>query len=165
MTYAETHEAGKLTVKGKSYDIFVTDAGTWVSYPGGEKVEAASRDALGKAIDKHVRKAVAKIAVPFVKFYNGMARRGVATGLHSRSSNLLVRWDDNGQAEQIPSWSNYGNFYTGPLTDEQLKWYADKNAERAALNREIERFTKEHEIKLPKLVREALDAAVSGEES
>ena len=159
------HEAGTLKIKGVSYNVSVGDDGAWYAWPGGTKISAMTRSELGNAISRQTRKAVTKVAVPFVQLNNerGTARRGTATGLHSRSGNTLVRWDDNGQAEQFPYYGQAN--VTGPLTDEQVEEWAAKRRQHQMLASELREFERAHKIELAKEVRAALDKAVAGEDT
>ena len=160
MSRGETFDAGTLRVKGVAYKIRVDDAGKWIACPGHEVVEADSRDALGKAIEQHTRKATAKIAVPFVQLLSdgARARRGTATGLHSGRGNILVRWS-NGETGQLATYERVVH----ELTEEQITWWIAKRQEATAALNELHAFEKAHEIKLASAVKEALNAAVSGD--
>lgn len=162
-----SYEAGSITVKGVKYQVSVDEDGTWSAYVnnGNTRVTGATKEALAKAVSRETRKAVTKVAVPFVQLGGARpeGRRGVATGLHSRSGNILVRWS-NGTSEQIRSWGNSGTVLTGELTDEEIKNWSRLRSEYTALSRQLFQFENEHKIDLPKAVRQALDKAVAGEE-
>jgi hypothetical protein len=163
MSKGEMYDAGTVLVKGVEHKVAVGDDGKWYAFPGGDKVSAMTREGLVKEIDRHTRKAIAKVEVPFVQLRTNRApRRGSATGLHSRSGNVLVRWD-SGETEQLRTYSNYGTL-THDLTDEQIAEYDTMRRDFADLSQRMNTFRKAHEISLPLTVRQALDAAVSGEE-
>lgn len=158
------HNAGTLTVKGHEYQVFVDDEGAWISYHNGQEVKTGSKDKLRKDLERLVRAAKVSVSVPFTVVgttYHGpvFARSGVATGLHSGNGNVLVRWPD-GQAEQL---QRYGNTTLDASADPQ-EWL-ELAREAAAAQEKLKAYEQKHALQLHQAVREAVDAALKGEEA
>jgi len=153
------HDAGELIVKGVRHQIKVGNDGKWHSWPGGEQVTAETREGLAKAIDRHTRKSVATIAVPFTQLSGQRARHGVATGIHSRTGAVLVRWDD-GETEQLHRYYGSDKIVTRLSDEDHAEWLA-KREQYEAQGRWLKQFQDSRELRLENAVRVALDKAVS----
>jgi hypothetical protein len=166
MAAGENYPAGKLTVKGTTFEIFTNDDGAWLAYISGNKVTGTSREDLGKQIGRTIAKAKITVAVRFMVAagdgygeHTGRGdprvRRGTAYGVHSSSRNVLVEWDD-GEKGQLTS---YGR---GALhdTDELAETYARLRKEYLDASKAIYAFQEAHKMELNKEVREAMDAAL-----
>lgn len=151
----------KVTIKGQSYEAHVDDRGQFSADIGGQVYHADTLAGLEKAARAGVRRTAAKVAVPFSRQTPGSllgVRHGVATGIHERNRTILVRWDDNGQADQLDRW-NRGAL--GRLTDAEAELYARLLAARRDADQAVDSFEAAHRIDLEASVREAIDAAVA----
>lgn len=157
MSSSQTFPAGSLTVRGHKIEIYTTDDGTWVAYPGDDRVEGPTRDKLKAALSRHLKAATLKVEVPFIgKDWRGRPpRRGVATALHSRNNTILVTWED-GSKDQLSA-------YSGGLTlsgDADLaEWNALADAVKAA-DKALADYQEANKIDLAEAVRNATSAAV-----
>jgi hypothetical protein len=156
------HEAGKVTIKGVDYDVTVDDSGDWHALVIGNRVTAGSKDALRTAITRETRKATASISVPFVSLNNQDAtvRRGNATGIHGSNRNVLVRWADTGEADQVRGYTDTDTIIDD-LTDAELSMWQERRRAYLETARWFFAFEKEHRIDLRDIVRKALTAAVA----
>lgn len=159
------YPAGSIRVKGISHDVLVSDGGEWIAYVNGDPVRAASKDALAKAINAQTRKATAKVSVPFTQLLTSppSAIRGTATGLHGKSGNVLVRWQ-NGDTAQFSRWETSGVVNVNPVSDEEAAWWIARKKEYLKIARELHDFEATHKIDLRAAVADALQKAVSGQE-
>lgn len=161
MSSSETYPAGSMTVRGHKINIFTTDDGTWLAYPGNDRVKADTRDGLKLALGRHLKAATLTVEVPFVGGYgwsNEPIRKGVATALHSRHGAVLVRWED-GTKEQIAHGLKTLTGDTDPA-----EWKALVEAAQVA-DRALRDYEEANKINLAEEVRNAMSAAVDAAES
>lgn len=161
MSYAE-YPAGKVTVQNTSYDIYVTDTGTFLTYFDGNRLHAESRAKVVEQLTKEAKKKTAKVAVPFTtigwKGSKPVIQRGIATGIHSSNHNVLVRWVDTGKTEQVDRYG--GREYMGELTTRDAEIWTELIEARQAAQKALDTFQKEHKLNLRDAVAAELEKAV-----
>lgn len=163
------------TVKGTKVEISVNGDGEFSCRVHGEWLTADRLVDLERVARKAAGKASIKVAVPFTKtgtvrivpqygrphWASGYGvRNGVATGIHSGSGSVMVKWAD-GESEQLrEGWR--GNELLAPLTaDEAREWAELYKAQSAATDARY-KFEKKHKLKgdLTELVQQAQRDAV-----
>ena len=156
----QQYPAGTITVRGVEVEVFTDSDGTWIAYPtgSGSKVTAGTRAGLKAELSKALRAASLTVAVPFLAQEGKRIMRGVATGLHSGSRNVLVTWPGD-RKDQVAKYD------TRPFLDGDAdpgRWQALID-ERDRTARELREYIEAHKIKLPDAVKAALDQALAGE--
>jgi hypothetical protein len=96
-----------------------------------------------------------KIEVPFFEVRNAAA--GVATGIHTNSGNILVRWA-NGKTDQLSSWLLRSGSVLRGLSDEEVAEFVSLKAAVVAAEGALEEFRDARDINLKQAVLDALKA-------
>ena len=92
-------------------------------------------------------------------------RTGVATGIHGKTGNLLVQWDDTGHKEQLESTDRWGGGgLLRPLDDETARRLVTLKAQQHAVTKELDELTAMHSFKLKEEVQRVIDAKLDGED-
>jgi hypothetical protein len=147
----------EITVKGRKFQVEISDKGMFSVDLDDRKIHAETLNALKSRLESYLKQK--PIAIEFASGVNPddyrwrrgfgektrtvYVRRGTITGLHSSNRNLIVRWKDNGQTEQVSRWSgNYDQFMK--LTPEQEKTYVELRKVKKKAEDELEKFTKAH---------------------
>src|SRR5580658_6961797 len=68
------------------------------------RVNTETYEKMELACKRHAQKVKVKVRVPYVRFGNGVAVHGYATGIHATSDRVLCR--EGGQAEQHSGWAH-----------------------------------------------------------
>lgn len=166
------YEAGTVTKNGVEVSVKVDSDGRWHASVGDDNLFAMTKDELVKKIDKATKKVSQSVSIPFtqVQFeqrHDGQVirkvRQGVATGIHSGNSNILVKWE-NGDKAQLDRWSNGGRDKFVPLSPEEADEYARLYVAQVKAQRAVSEWEKAHKIDLRQKVTEALAKAASTEE-
>ena len=95
-----------------------------------------------------------KIEVPFFEVRNAAA--GVATGIHTNSGNILVRWA-NGKTDQLSSW-NGANERLRCLSDEEVAEFVSLKAAVVTAEKAFKKFRDDRAINLKQVVLDAIKA-------
>ena len=157
------YPAGTIIVCGIATEIFTDDDGRWVAYPDGARVEAGTRDDLKTALGRQLRPAAAQVAVPFMILVSPACRgqdvtirRGTGTGLHRRTGNVLVTWEDGekGQISDLGAAEKCLDAGTDPA-----EWLRLVH-EHARVSRELRAFEQARRIDVRAGVRDALKAGL-----
>jgi hypothetical protein len=88
-------------------------------------------------------------------------KQGSATGLHSGTGNVLVRYED-GTREQLTGWKSLDANLFRPLSREDVEEYAALYRAAREASDALARWGKAHEIDLKAEVTGALDEETSG---
>lgn len=144
-------------IKGRKFDIEVTDRGEFNTTDDGNYIEANSLEELKGKLSKRMARESVRISIPFVRWesdrYNGNGRikKGNITGIHAANSNLLVKWDGEKGTDQDRSWGNneYFNPEHGPELERLHKAVVQARAE-------LEKFEKKHGFNGREAVKAAL---------
>lgn len=144
----------KIEVKGKKFEVSVSDEGAFFAEFDGEQIKA---DSLKQLTDKLAGRIVRsnRVNIPICMWEKqswndkpGKVRTGVILGIHGSNDNILVKFDDEAKSEQV----SYGDFFD-PKDAAELKRVCDA---LAAAEEAFETFKKEHEIDAREKVRELL---------
>lgn len=151
-----------ITVKGQQFDVEVDQAGKFgTNYPNKRFYSFASLQELEQDLTKELSKPTFKASIPFARWKDGKLLKGVGTGIHGRTSNVLVKWED-GSTSQEDSWSYHGSdFLRFPTPEEEAQFVhvcqeaASFEAQRRALYDKYKfDLRKELQAHLDKMVRE-----------
>lgn len=102
-------------VGGKAHEVFIQSDGQFMIVLDGSKVTDKTYDGVVRKAQARVKLKIADFKLPFVavehceaiSWHNGHKpelRKGVATGLHNSNNNILVRWSDQKDAEQMSGY-------------------------------------------------------------
>lgn len=153
----ENYPAGKMTVRGRTFEIYTNDDGKWLAYYDGSAIKVDSRELLNKALMRATKQAATKVSVPFIQVgfdWNRriITKRGTATGIHSANRNVLVAWED-GSKEQL---DRYGSTDILAADTDPAQWRQLVEAKQAA-EQALAEFVKQHRLDLRETVQAELD--------
>jgi hypothetical protein len=153
-------KAHPIEVGGKNYDVYLTDDNrfyTEVPLDDGTSlsIQHPSMEELLKKLTAALRRKKVKVGVPFTQLAGAKARHGVATGIHQRSRQVLVRWDD-GKTESLTLYSQGA---LRRLNEEQVKELERLGAERRQAGEALEGFLKLHRFDLRREIEGAVRKA------
>lgn len=153
----------KIRVQGVDMTVDVDDQGIFITYmdSGNTRVEAETLKELEKEVTRRARAAKVEVAIPFSMWRDDHIQHGTAHGLHQRSRNILVRWED-GTAEQLPHWTGIECF--SRLSAEEAREYEEITRKKNELGAWLFAFHKAHKIELRGEVSSAVRAVVVGKE-
>lgn len=143
-----------LNIRGKSFEIMVSESGSFYTDTADRRVQADSLDELRRRLMEITRKDSIKINVPFVDAVN--VKEGVVVGIHQQTKNFMVRWDGATRTEQEKSYHDW----IEPLTKEELDALKQLVKAKAYVTNELFRFVQSKRADIRKKVREAYDAEV-----
>lgn len=161
MTY---HPAGIITIRNRDFPVTVDDSGTWRAEFDGGVLTSGTKENLRAALQRAINRKSVKVAVPFsiisrtVGGGGVQVRTGVATGIHAKNNSLLVRWDDNGKADQLTPYSTYLIALTPA---ERAEWRTLHTAAFDA-KRALAEFERDHALNLRNAVQDEITKAVTG---
>jgi len=166
------YDAGTVTKNGIEVPVKVDTDGQWRAQVGEDQLIAATKAELVKKIDRVTKKVSQTVSIPFTSVQlsqrhdgrvNRQVRQGVATGIHSGNSNILVLWTDNGERAQVDRWSNGGRDKFVPLTPDEADEYTRLYVAQVKAQRAVSEWEQAHKINLRQEVTAALEAAASKE--
>lgn len=152
---------GDVVLSGKKYNICATKHGFWsitdeegFSVGTGKTLEIATSKARATLTKRKV-----KVEVPFV---NSRGERSVATGIHVRTGDILIR-TEKGEAESISGGgTRLRSVLSNEITDEELKRLKDLRGEIRNIDneaREIERaYTMNLKVEVEAAIREKVES-------
>jgi hypothetical protein len=117
------------TIDGRTFDIHVNGIGQFWTLDDGDSIMAESLDLLLTKLRRMLRTERTRINIPITMLYESRAaagrdvpvyRHAVITGVHSRSGNTLVRFEDTGKSDQLSGFSSDG-IMCKRLTPAQVK--------------------------------------------
>lgn len=167
------HPAGTIISNDIEIPVTVSDlSGSWQAEYMGRRLSSETRDKLKASLDRLTKKEKVSVEIPVIRvslpdrntaFGNGRitVTRGVLTGLHAGTGNVLAAWTVRGQVqrEQITSWGRNEKIYVGgDTTDEELQAYGELVAESLRLKRAIAEWERRHEVKPKEVVERAIEA-------
>jgi hypothetical protein len=147
-------ELRKIDVKGKKFQVSISDEGKFFAEYEREQISAESLKQLTEKLADRIKKSK-RVSIPICMWEKeswndkpGKIRTGVILGIHGSNDNILVKFDDEPKSEQV----SYGDFFD-PKDADELKRLSEtlNDAETAFQN-----FKKKHEIDAEEKVREAL---------
>ena len=147
-------ELKKIEVKGKKFQVSISDEGKFFAEYDREQISAESLKQLTDKLASRIKKSK-RVNIPICMWEKeswsdkpGKIRTGTIIGIHGSNDNILVKFDDEQKSEQI----SYGDFFD-PADAAELKrlCQALNDAEQA-----FENFKKKHEIDAKEKVRAAL---------
>lgn len=110
---------GTIEVKGAKHEAFINDVGEFYAVINGEETKADTLEGLKQKLMRKMALQKAKISIPFVRWTErGGLVRGQITGVHGRTRNLLVQFED-GKRDQEYSYSGSAS-YIKPEAADQL---------------------------------------------
>lgn len=145
-------------------EVHVTEDGVFSVYlrnrADAEDARSLASDVtLDAAIEKakpEVRKRKVKVAVPFV---TTSGKRGVATGFHAGTGNVLVTWAD-GKTEQLSRrYGNQPQHLRADTPPTKLTRLEQIREESEALVTEAQAIRREHQLDLLTAVETAIEEA------
>lgn len=164
------YPAGEITGKDDTaYPIFVDNTGYWHATVGDNDLREPVRDRLRKEIEKHTKRRVVKVSVPFTQVTqqprdDGRPMhvvQGVATGLHAANGNVLATYVRNGTEvrEQITDryTSRMEGVYFKPLAPEEAASLQQLWINRLAAEKAYRAFINMYGIDLRSAVLKAID--------
>jgi hypothetical protein len=159
------YPAGHVELRGGvKQDVRVDDRGVWRASMGDSEYNGATKDALRERLLRATARKAVKVAVPFtiLKSSYGYGRgktvlRGTATGLHGRTSNILVTWE-TGAKEALSGYSVTA--LERMSTAEEGKWLALNDA-RAKAAKALDNFEATRRLNLRQAVTDAIEAAAT----
>jgi ribosomal protein L35AE/L33A len=156
-------ELKKIDVKGKKFQVSISDEGKFFAQYEHEQISAESLKQLTDRLADRIKKSK-RVSIPICMWEKeswsdrpGKIRTGTITGIHGSNDNVLVKFDDEARSEQV----SYGDFFD-PKDSAELKRLAEalNDAEQA-----FENFKKKHEIDAKEKVRELLGETGDDEKS
>lgn len=164
-------DAGSITVNDVKVPVQADDYnGQWTAEYAGQSLSFETRAQLERKLSALTRKTkvTVEIHVIRVREYRGWGpgdvtvTRGVLTGIHSGTGNVLAAWTVRGtvQKEQITRDSEV-IYVGGDTSDEALKEYNQIEKDLAVLRERLTEWLKLHKIDPKDAVQRAIDA-VSG---
>jgi hypothetical protein len=171
---------GTEKIDGRSYEILVTEDGTFCSEILGERVTAPTKADLVKQLRSKARKAKVRLAISAtlvatvvepskwgkdLNFTAGVGAHTVTiTGLHSQNGDVLLRLDgQNGKSHRWSGggWRNQEGVLCARLTPTEDQEYRTLHQAFLDAQAAYETFINAHRIKNPKdWVSEQVNAAV-----
>jgi hypothetical protein len=129
---------GTETIDGRKVAIEVdSQSGKFSGVVDGDAYSADTLDALRAKIRSAFRKEAIRLAIPVTmldvelhkpdygrptgRSASGAVRHMTITGVYGRTGNVLVKWDDTGESEQL---SHYGGDIVRRLTENEIRDYA-----------------------------------------
>lgn len=169
-----THLAGTYTSNGVDIQLSVNDVtGKWEAEFAGRTWSYETLDKLKAALDRQTKKTRVEVEVAAVKVihYRGWGigdstiQRGVLTGIHSGTGNVLSAWDNKGTTvkEQITRTSGV-TFAAGDTSDKELAEYNRLLRLKAETIKAIQEWERRHEIEPKQVVENAIAARVGSED-
>lgn len=162
------YEAGSITTNGVEVSIKVNDDGDWTAEYAGKHLSSDTRDKLKGKLARLTRGAKVELEIPVIrteiKGLGGdtvVVRRGVLTGVHGGTGNVLAAWMVRGQTvkEQITGWESSSlDYVAGDTTDEELKEYAGIIRSLSELRDREDKWLRRHRIDPKKVVETAIQA-------
>lgn len=164
------HDAGSITVNDVEIPLQVDDYnGHWTASYAGQPLSYETRDKLVNKLKTLTKKTAAKVEVHVIRVtpYGGYGAgnlsiaRGVLTGLHAGTGNVLAAWQVRGKTEreQLTNWGQGGRVYVGGDTpDEALAEYNDIRKQLAELTERRDKWERRYQIKPKDAVEQALTA-------
>jgi hypothetical protein len=173
MTMAK-HLSGTYTSNGVDIQLQVDDyTGKWEAEFNGRTWSYETLDKLKASLDRQTKKSRVEVEVHAVKViqYRGWGigdttvQRGVLTGIHSGTGNVLAAWDNRGKTvkEQITRDSGT-TFVAGDTSDEQLAEYNRLLRLRIETAKNITEWEKKFKIEPLKAVEQAIIARLGDAE-
>jgi len=144
---------GKIRVRDAEYEVDITLDGIFWVVVNNEKLSDSSLEGLRKKMIVATKRPAAKVSVPFVSV-EGV--RGVATGIHGSTRNILVRWE-NGKTEQLNHWSG---LILDDLTPQENEERHDLRARYDNASKALKKFQSDHRFDLLRAVQDAVQIAV-----
>lgn len=170
---AQKWDAGTITVNDVEVPVQIDDySGEWNAEYAGRHLRAETRKQMEGKLARLTKKTKVTVEVHVIKirkpegWAGGGIRvtRGVLTGIHSGTGNVLAAWTVRGQVqrEQVTDWSQTGVDYVGgDTTEDDLEEYNQIVTGLRELQDRKAKWLKRHEIKPKDAVQQAIDA-VSG---
>jgi hypothetical protein len=121
----------EIEVDGRTFSVNIRNTGVFSAEFDSGEIKAESLKELIAALRKAVKKANAHLCIRFSQLDGVTIRRGTITGVHGRTNNYLVTWD-NGQKEQVGSYSEFLK-----LTEEEERNYAELMIQKRSLETKI----------------------------
>jgi hypothetical protein len=144
----------RIEVKGKKFDVQISDTGEFVAEYEHDQVRAESLKQLTEKLASRIARSK-RVSIPICMWEKeswsdkpGKIRTGVIIGIHGSNDNILVKFDDQPKSEQI----GYGNFFD-PKDAKELKRLSET---LTAAEDAFEKFKKKHAIDAREKVRKAL---------
>jgi hypothetical protein len=168
------YEAGTITTNGVDVPVKVDDDGNWRAEYAGKFLSADTREKLKGQLSRLTKQTRASVEVHVIRIKENeswanpgiVITRGVLTGLHSGTGNVLSKWDVRGKqvSEQITGWGGPRTIYVGHDTSpEELEEYGRLIRVRAETRRAIDKWEERHTLQPKAVVENALKAVQGGE--
>lgn len=156
-------------VRGTKYPVYADARGTLGSVMAGTEYVGSTMETLRNYMMADSRRKQVKVSVPFSHLHTSTygdrasVKHGEATGIHSGSGNVLIRWRD-GKTEQA---GGYSSTYVQPLDADESAEYIRLQKAKAAANKAFTEFEEAHKLQcrnghstgLQNVVREAIEDA------
>lgn len=154
------YPAGKHTVGGTTFQLYVDDHGHWrADAEGYTEAHGGDRKSLENQLKVKVSQAKVRVDVPFVKVTNMNAIRGRATGIDARTGGVTIRWDDGSKSTTSRYEHAPPGTYLQGLSDGDLEELVRLLRAHRQAQADLREFTMPHSINLPDTVHAAVDAA------
>lgn len=130
-------------IKGRTYDIYASEAGDWYAVVDGSSIRAETM----KALEAKLRKLAVKVSIPFVRFehHTGKIRRGTVTGSHARNGSILVSYG-KGATDSV-SWEGSNvHYFPGDIAQGTLDRIADLAKTMLAAEQDFETAVKAEQV-------------------
>lgn len=151
---------GTKKLSGVQYEVHANQSG-YFQITSGERVLGA-----GETLDKAVQAARStlhrqkvRVSVPFIQIMG--LRRGTATGIHERSGEILVRWEDgNGAKKGAETIRSYSPVLKADVPEDTLNLMAGLQSEIDQATKRLRELESEWKItNLQSEVSKAVEAA------
>lgn len=173
---AKKWDAGTITTNGVEVPVQIDDySGEWHAEYAGQYLRTETRKQMEGKLARLTKKAKVTVEVHVIKIRQSESwtggdirvTRGVLTGIHSGTGNVLAAWTVRGQVqkEQVTDWSQVRVDYVGgDTTDEELAEYNLILKELKELQDRKSKWLKRHEIEPKDAVQRAIDAVTGTDE-
>lgn len=147
-----------IEVKGKKFEVNVSDQGKFSFHDDGQEFTASSLDDLKEIANKHLRRKATKVSIPVAfwekgfSFMAGSIICGEITGIHGSNGNFLLK-GKNGRTEQV---HNYSHYFVPP---EKAKEYETLQIAAFEAQRAVSKFEKDNALNIKELVEAAYNKA------
>lgn len=163
------------TIDGRKVAIELGADGTFEAQCDGDEWTDKTLEGVIAKVRRDLRKSKVRIAIPATaigvelhkpqfghahsRSATGKVRHLTITGVHGRSGNILARWEDTGESEQISGWRNEGSICRR-LTPDEVKQYAALAKAKKAADDAIEKFEKRISLGGRKDIKEFVEQAI-----
>lgn len=150
----------KRNIRGQDVDIEIYDNGEFGAEVEGQQIHDKSLDGLVERLNRAMRQTSVKVAIRFVRWYEGKLKHGTITGIHASNRNLLVKWEGQKGVDQEYTWSQ--SEYLALSNDEEETFVhlcvAHDRAQDA-----VAAFIKAHRFDGVKAVKDAIEDSLAKE--